>query len=417
MLTRQIAETRCNGTEMEKAIIFRELVPEIPSTTYATFGLYKYPAKFIPQVIAYALRTYSQPGMSVFDPFAGYGTVGTVARLYGNNYELWDLNPLLKYLHSVSVMRPVRLDSVRLVRDMMTYKKHFEPDWSNLAYWYPESFLPMLHKAWGFYHSVEDTELKSILLIPLIKATRYFSYDDEKRQKLSRSPLARKRTDRLQCHNWQDIFFGKVLSGINHVLTSLEEYQTLEPNEAVKGTVRAGINGLTSELSQNHDILITSPPYLQAQEYIRASKMDLFWLGCSETEIKELSKKEFPYQQVPIIPIHSPTYYDCLADIKEPHMARLFEQYFCGVLGTLSHLQSNISKYLLLFVGSATIRTKPIPIDRIFTEHFQALGWEHEVTLIDTIVARAMFFYDKNPATQARDKRMSTERLVVLSKI
>jgi len=416
MPTTQIAETRHDDTEMEKAVIFRELVPEIPSTTYATFGLYKYPAKFIPQVIAYALRTYSRPGMSVFDPFAGYGTVGTVARLYGNSYELWDLNPLLKYLHSVSVMRPVKLDSVGLVRDMRTYKKHFEPDWPNLAYWYPESFLPMLHKAWGFYHSLEDGELKSILLIPLIKATRYFSYNDEKRQKLSRSPIARKRIDRLEGHDWQDIFFRQIHSGIGQVLTSLEEYQTLKPDEAVKATVRAGIDGLSSELSQNHDILITSPPYLQAQEYIRASKMDLFWLGHSETEIKKLSKKEFPYQQVPIIPIHSPTYYNCLKDIKEPHMAQLFERYFCGVLGTLSHVQRNISKHLLLFVGSATIRTKPIPIDHIFVEHFEALGWKHEVTLVDTIVARTMFFYDKNPATQSRDRRMSTERLVVLCK-
>ncbi len=405
-----------NGRQIiEKDVIFRELVPEIPSTTYATFGLYKYPAKFIPQVIAYALRTYSQPGMSVFDPFAGYGTVGTVARLYGNNYELWDLNPLLKHLHSVAVMRPVKLDSVRLVRDMKAHKKHFDPDWSNLSYWYPESFLPLLHKAWGFYHSLEDGEPKRVLLIPLIKATRYFSYNDEKRQKLSRSPLARKRTDRLECHDWQDIFFGKILTGINQVLTSLEEYQTLEP-EAVKATVRAGINSLNAELSQKHELLITSPPYLQAQEYIRASKMDLFWLGYSEAEIKELGKKEFPYQDVPVIPIHSDTYYNCLADIKEPHMARLFERYFCGVLGTLSHVEGNISRHLLLFLGSATIRTKPIPIDRIFMEHFEALGWKHEVTLIDTIVARAMFFYDKNPATQAQDRRMSTEHLVVLSR-
>lgn len=174
MLITQITETNYNkqlhlkledmqrittDTEREKAVIFRDLVPEIPSTTYATFGLYKYPAKFIPQVIAYSLRTYSQPGMSVFDPFAGYGTVGTVARIYGNNYELWDLNPLLKYLHSVSIMHPVKLDSVELVRDMRAYKKYFNPDWPNLAYWYPEKFLSLLHNAWGFYHSLDDGEL------------------------------------------------------------------------------------------------------------------------------------------------------------------------------------------------------------------------------------------------------------------
>ncbi|MBI2849834.1 MAG: hypothetical protein HYX80_02185 [Chloroflexi bacterium] len=416
MLTGQITKTEYNGKQMlEQNVIFRELVPEIPSTTYATFGLYKYPAKFIPQVIAYALRNYSQPGMSVFDPFAGYGTVGTVARLYKNNYELWDLNPLLKHLHSVAVMRPVKMDPVRLVRDMKEHKNVFVPDWSNISYWYPESFLPMLQKAWGFYHLLEDGELKRILLIPLIKATRYFSYNDEKRQKLSRSPIARRRTDRLECDDWQDIFFGKILTGINQILTSLEEYQTLKP-EAVKATVRAGINGLNAELSQKHELLITSPPYMQAQEYIRATKMDLFWLGYSETEIKELGKKEFPYQDVPVIPIHSHTYYNCLADIKEPHMARLFERYFCGVLGTLSHVEGNISRHLLLFLGLATIRTKPIPIDLIFTEHFEALGWKHEVTLIDTIVARAMFFYDKNPATQVQDKRMSTEHLLVLSR-
>ena len=93
-------------------------MPKIPSTTYATFGLYKYPAKFIPQVIAYALTSYGRPGMSVIDPFAGYGTVGTVARLCGNDYELWGLNPLLKYLHSVAIMHPIEIDSNALVRNI-----------------------------------------------------------------------------------------------------------------------------------------------------------------------------------------------------------------------------------------------------------------------------------------------------------
>lgn len=41
----------------QKSVTFRNLAPDIPSTTHATFGLYKYPAKFIPQVIAYALKT------------------------------------------------------------------------------------------------------------------------------------------------------------------------------------------------------------------------------------------------------------------------------------------------------------------------------------------------------------------------
>ena len=78
-------------------ISFRKTI-EFPSTTYATFGLYRYPAKFIPHVIAYTLKNYATPGMKVFDPFAGYGTVGVVSRIYGHDYEMWDLNPMLKVL-------------------------------------------------------------------------------------------------------------------------------------------------------------------------------------------------------------------------------------------------------------------------------------------------------------------------------
>ncbi|MBN1643971.1 MAG: hypothetical protein JW856_04055 [Dehalococcoidales bacterium] len=401
--------------ELERPVVFRDLVPEIPSTTYATFGLYKYPAKFIPQVIAYALRTFAEPGMSVFDPFGGYGTVGVVARLYGNDYELWDLNPLLSHLHPIAVMNPIEIDLPELLRRLKGYDLLFQPDWSNMGYWYPEMFSPMLQKAWGFYHSLNDCDLKRVLLIPLLKTTRYFSLNDDKRQKLSQSPLSRMRITKLQERDWEEVFYDKILTGVEHIIRGLNEYQGLTP-APVNATVRAGVDTFTTELSHDHDILLTSPPYLQAQEYIRSCKMDLFWLGYPESQIKILGKTEFPYREVPRIPIHSNIYNECLKEISEPHMIRMFEQYFCGVLGSLSRLQEHITGRLLLFVGPATVRNIPIPIDRIFIEHLETLGWNHKATLIDTIVSRSMFFYDANPATGSNDKRMSTEHLVVLSR-
>ena len=43
----------------------------------------------------------------MLDPFAGYGTVGTVARTQGNLYEMWDLNPLdVLTFHALSIMQP-----------------------------------------------------------------------------------------------------------------------------------------------------------------------------------------------------------------------------------------------------------------------------------------------------------------------
>ena len=59
--------------------------------------------------------------------------------------------------------------------------------------------------------------------------------------------------------------------------------------------------------------MITSPPYLQAQEYIRSTKMELFWLGYSEAKIRELSRLEIPYRKAERV-IHTPTLEQDLQD-------------------------------------------------------------------------------------------------------
>jgi len=389
----------------EQFVSFRRLVSGIPSTTYATFGLYRYPAKFIPQVIAYVLDEYARPGMTVIDPFAGYGTAGVVSRVYGHDYELWDLNPLLDVFHEVATMEPREVDLDSVLSMIRTTRETFVPKWSNLGYWFPEEFLPVLSRSWGLYHSTHEAWLKLVMVIPLLKTTRYFSYDDTQRQKLSKSPKSRARIDSLLHNNWQDLFYSKLRESMANILRRASEYQALSP-KPVRAVVRGGADTLTLALSEGRDILITSPPYLQAQEYMRQAKMDLFWLGFSEAVVKELSKKEIPYRAVQPCSILSETYLDLTEQIKEPHIRRTFDRYFWGILGALTRLQEQISSYLFLFVGPATIRGRPIPIDRIFIEHFVNLGWTHEATLKDAIVARQMFLYANNPATGLKDERM-----------
>ncbi len=121
-------------------ILFRNTVPEIPSTTYATFAIYKYPAKFIPQVIAYVLKKYAKPGMKIFDPFAGYGTVGVVSRVYGFEYELWDLNPIIDVIHKTAIMKSSTVNLMDLMKEIRNSKEEFIPKWSNLYFWFPVSF-------------------------------------------------------------------------------------------------------------------------------------------------------------------------------------------------------------------------------------------------------------------------------------
>ena len=49
-------ETTSDGVEL---VSFRELVPEINDTGYLTHAIFAYPAKFIPQIVRYAIKTYT----------------------------------------------------------------------------------------------------------------------------------------------------------------------------------------------------------------------------------------------------------------------------------------------------------------------------------------------------------------------
>ena len=405
------------NTGQKVSILFRNTIPEIPSTTYGTFSIYKYPAKFIPQVIAFVLKKYGTPGMRIFDPFAGYGTAGLVARVYGYDYELWDLNPIIDIIHKSAIIgRPeVKINGlIELIESFKKSTKEFLPSWSNLNYWFPREFLPVLSKSWGFVHSLKN-ENKYLLIIPLLKVTKYFSWSDEKVHKLYRSKYSRKKTENLLQGSWENVFYKMLRDEVFALYNKLCEYEKLHPQD-VKFEIKSGIDTLTTELNEKVNILITSPPYLQAQEYIRSTKLELFWLGYEESYIKNLAKKEIPYRDVPKIKIYSKTYFKFRKKIEENHLKVLYDRYFHAILSIFSKLGEKVENYMCIFVGPAKVRNISIPIDDIIVEHLKEFGWKHEITFVDKILSRVMFESKINPASRIRDSRIKTEHLIVLKK-
>lgn len=278
--------------------------------------------------------------MKIFDPFAGYGTVGIVSRVYGYDYELWDLNPMINVIHDTAIMKKPEINILELMKDIKNSKEEFIPEWSNLNYWFPEEFLPVLSKAWGY---------KYILLIPLINVTRYFSYCDEKVHKLYKSKYSRKKIEELLKKNWKSQFYDMLQKEICKLLKKIWEYNTLNPKK-VEYKIISGIDSLETKLENDVNILITSPPYLQAQEYIRSTKLELFWLGYKESFIKELSKKEIPYRSVNTIKIYSEKYYEFREKIKERHLRVLYDRYFYAILDAFSRLGENVRDYMCIYV-------------------------------------------------------------------
>ncbi len=413
-ITNQLLAYNYNPSFQRESILFRNSVPKIPSTTHGAFAIYKYPAKFIPQVIAYPLKKYGKPNFRIFDPFAGYGTVGVVSRIYGYDYELWDLNPLTEVIHNTILIENPSLNLANLMKEIRKSNEEFIPKWSRVEYWFPEEFLNELSKTWGYVHSL-PAELKNLLFIPMIKVSRFFSWADEKTHKLYKSKYAKKKVKELLGSDWKTKYYKMIEKEIKLLLNRLLDYKQLNPL-SVNFKLKIGVDTLETKLEEEANILISSPPYLQAQEYIRSTKLALYWLNYDDNYVKSLGRKEIPYRAVNEIDIHSDLYYSCREKIEDKKLRILYDRYFHAVIQIYSDVGENISDYLCIFIGPAAIRTIPIPIDDIIIEHLQELGWKHEITYIDQIVNRVMFKAKFNPATGLKDKRIKTEHLAVLKR-
>jgi len=124
LIIAKLNQRSCEGMKTQE-ILFRK-TSAIPNPSFGVFSLYKYPAKFIPQVPAFVMENYAKKGMRVFDPFAGFGTVGYTAKVYGLEYEIWDLNPLLEYFHSLCEIEPKPLDK-SLMDKLKAHPQEFLP--------------------------------------------------------------------------------------------------------------------------------------------------------------------------------------------------------------------------------------------------------------------------------------------------
>jgi len=409
----------------EQKVLFRELVDEVPSTTYATHGLYVYPAKFIPHVVRYVINKYTEPGDWLFDPFAGYGTVAIEASITGRNCLLWDLNPILHLLVAASLYRePVSL------RDLYVdfkYSELFHPRWSNISYWHPPQFYGVLSRAWGYWRREVDRKLKPLVAVPLLKVTRYFSYSDERIPKLYKSKYAEEKVRALLNSNWRSRMERMYWEYAREVVEKVSEYQRYSPRQ-VEVVVRASdervftdgrivVDSIKERLDRDVDVLVTSPPYLQAQEYIRSFKLELTWLGFSGDFIADLSKSEIPYNNVGEGYISSRTYESIKNEVRKlghEGLLRLYVSYFNSLALFFNNNHDRVTSTVAFFVGPVKIRGLRVPIDTVIKEHLEYLGWKHEVTLIDTIVSRRLFRSEVNPATGLEDERTPTEHLLIM---
>ena len=385
-----------------------------------------YPARFPYKVaLGFLSLLHERYGKkSILDPFVGSGVNCTVSRFWGHKCIGLDINPFALLLARVASSTITNRDEealARALRELESYRgPEWRPKWKNIKYWHPPAVLEVLEKLWGYVHGLGDSDelYPYILKVALARISRLFSYADPRIPKLYRGWGVKKLEALIQGKSpsaIKSLMMYYLRQHISKIVKALHEYMRLRPWGPIPHLKELDVvrEPLPQDLT-DVDAVFTSPPYLAAHEYIRSTKLELYWLGLSDEEIRALRNKEIPYGSVEPYRVDSDTF-EHLEEIiasKTPKLLMIYRRYFWALAKAFDKITKLDPSVIALFVGPATIASIPVPIHVILTEHLSTRGYMSLCQIVSAIRARRLFRRrnNKNP------NGISEEALILLAR-
>jgi site-specific DNA-methyltransferase (cytosine-N4-specific) len=234
-------------------------------------SIHPYPARFIPQIPRLAIRRYAKPGQRVLDPFAGGGTTLLEAALAGCPSVGVDNNAVA---HLVAVAKTQRYQP-KDVRALYALGRRIDgesldavrpaiPDYTNRDYWFSGAALEDLGRLRAVIDGLPVRPRRFALAVFSAIVLRASRQDSDTRYA---------RIERNYVPGSASRWFASKLS---KALTRLDAVRELlvAPVECHLGDSRE----LDFIDHNSIDLLVTSPPYLNAYDYHKYHRHRLHWI-------------------------------------------------------------------------------------------------------------------------------------------
>ena len=359
----------------------------------------KYPAKMIPQMARFLIERVSEPGDTVLDPFCGTGTVVREAIALSRNAVGLDVNPLATLLTRVKVGRYSRALLERQLSELLesfkTETTTFSLTFPNAEYW----FTPATLRKLGTIRSVVD-RLPQELPSPypdfwravLASIVRQSSRADTRGPK----PFISKRARETRKGRHFDPF--RLFARAAHTRIELLTGGDGNPNDCYAEVLDGNATALPSSIQSSPvDAVVTSPPYLNAQDYYRSCKLELWVVGLIEPDaLKKWARDELiGTDRIPVdpglfdLPIGSPTGVDLRERLLSvnPKNACVLTKYTLDMENVLSQIAHILKPggHCAIVSGDNTLSNLPVPTHQIITELALHLGFQLKHHYVDTI--------------------------------
>ena len=267
-------------------LIFREVMRDFRKTNYLTHSFFPYPGRFIPQIPRYFIRTYMNDHGAILDPFCGAGSTLVEAKLSGYDSYGIEINPLGQLLSKVKTT-PIDEDALnisrkKIFRDIENFRgEPFIPDFTNCDYWfdkYVQKDLGIIRKC---VDNIDDEKLQNFYLVCFASIIKKCSNADPQQIKPAKTKKMRKDRPKVDPIKY---FQEKVLTNTDKINAFRSFIEHISRKSAKASIIGSDARNIRLSKDSIH-LLITSPPFLNAHDYFRTTKFEIFWTGLADVKI------------------------------------------------------------------------------------------------------------------------------------
>lgn len=373
--------------------------------------VHPYTAKMLPQISEFLINKYTSSDCVILDPFCGSGTTLLEANLLGRKAVGFDINPL-SILITRAKTTPLSVDETsaainKLFDNIAHSTQKCSLVFPNIDYWFSEHAKDELYRIKIALESQKkelNADIYNFLLMCFSAIIRKSSNADPYMAKTYKSKRVINR-----------IFTGWSPTPIQYfkdiVVKNLDSLQTTFPNEhrssskAFHGDARETSELLIKNKVDKVDTVITSPPYINAQDYFRSYKLELWWLGlATPKEVYALNKKAIGTEYISRANLTEIPRIECkfLDEIllkiwqkgeKGRRKSYVVANYFSSMRTVFSQFEDILDSnaFVCMITGNNTICETEIPTYRILMEIAEEHDFELRKIYRDSIKSRMLF--------------------------
>lgn len=249
-------------------------------------AIHPFPARMAPDIALSAVGA-SARRLRVLDPMCGSGTVLSVGVRHGHEMVGYDLDPLAVLLSKVATQPVDTTELSKLAASCLAMARRAratESHWSDketrkfARYWFAEPQLRQLVRLSRSINGLEPSAERDALQVSLSRLV------------VTKSPRASLAADTAHSrpHRVRDSSDYDVYKGYAQSVKSLSSKLAVRELKGSARIERGDARDSALFKAASTDLVVTSPPYLNAIDYLRGHRLALIWLGHSLSGLRDL---------------------------------------------------------------------------------------------------------------------------------